>query len=122
MDNFDLNELMELVEAYVGRMIDAIYRRLSDRDFALDASEVVMLLLALINILGLDNRGVSPTEVLLMAAYGERGVLDRPNMRVIRWRNWALSGSDFANEIPDWEGPGPTNQVRCLCQPSEGLV
>ena len=38
------------------------------------------------------------TEVLLMAAYGERGVLDRPNMRVMRWRNGALSGSDLANE------------------------
>ena len=33
-----------------------------------------------------------------MAAYGERGVLERPNMRVMRWRNGALSGSDLANE------------------------
>ena len=33
-----------------------------------------------------------------MAAYGERGVLDHPNMRVMRWRNGALSGSDLANE------------------------
>ena len=33
-----------------------------------------------------------------MAAYGERGVLDRPNMRVMSWRNGALSGSDLANE------------------------
>ena len=33
-----------------------------------------------------------------MAAYGERGVLDRPNMRVMRWRNGVLSGSDLANE------------------------
>ena len=33
-----------------------------------------------------------------MAAYGERGVLDRPNMRVMRWRNGALSGSDLVNE------------------------
>ena len=40
----------------------------------------------------------SPTEVLLMAAYGERGVLDGPNMRVMRWRNGALSGSDLVNE------------------------
>ena len=53
-----------------------------------------MLLVALINILGHDNRG----EVLLMAVYGERGVLDRPNIRVRRWRNGALSGSDLANE------------------------
>ena len=57
-----------------------------------------MLLTALINILGHDNRGDRATEVLLMAAYGEREVLDRPNMRVMRWKNGALSGSDLANE------------------------
>ena len=33
-----------------------------------------------------------------MAAYGERAVLDRPNMRVMSWRNGALSVSDLANE------------------------
>ena len=98
MDNFNLDELMDLAEAYVGPMVDAIYRRLIERDFALEDPEVVMLLTALINILGHDNRGDRPTEVLLMAAYGERGVLDRPNIRVMRWRNGALSGSDLANE------------------------
>ena len=98
MDNFNLDELMDLTEAYVGPMVDAIYRRLMDRDFALEDPEVVMLLTALINILGHNNREDRPTEVLLMAAYGERGVLDRPNMRVMRWRNGALSGSDLANE------------------------
>ena len=98
MDNFNLDELMDLAEAYVGLMVDAIYRRLMERDFALEDPEVVMLLTALINILGHNNRGDRPTEVLLMAAYGERGVLDRPNMRVMRWRNGALSGSDLANE------------------------
>ena len=98
MDNFNLDELMDLADAYVGPMVHAIYRRLMDRDFALEDPEVVMLLTALINILGHDNRGNRPTEVLLMAAYEERGVLDRPNMRVMRWRNGALSGSDLANE------------------------
>ena len=98
MDNFNLDELMDLAEAYVGPMVDAIYGRLMARDFALEDPEVVMLLTALINILGHDNRGDRPTEVLLMAAYGERGVLDRPNMRVMRWRNGALSGIDLANE------------------------
>ena len=98
LDNLNLDELMDLAEAYVGPMIDAIYRRLMDRDFAPENPEVVMLLTALINILGHDNRGDRPTEVLLMAAYGERGVLDRPNMRVMRWRNGALSGSELANE------------------------
>ena len=98
MDNFKLDELMDLAEAYVGPMVDAIYRRLMDRDFALEDPEVVVLLTALINILGHDIRGDHPMEVLLMAAYGERGVLDRPNMRVMRWRNAALSGSDLANE------------------------
>ena len=98
MENFNLDELMDLAEAYVGPMIDAIYRRLMDRDFALEDPEVIIWLTVLINILGHDNRGDRPTEVLLMAAYGERGVLDRPNMRVMRWRNGALSGSDLANE------------------------
>ena len=70
-----------------------------DRDFALEDPEVVMMLAALINILGHDNRGDRPTEVLLMAVYGERRVLDCPNMRVMRWRNGALSGSDLANEL-----------------------
>ena len=56
MDNFKLYELMDLAEAYVGPMLDAIYRRLMDRGFALKDPEVVMLLTALINILGHDNR------------------------------------------------------------------
>ena len=85
-----MDELIDLAEAYVRPMVDATCRRLMDRDFALEDPEVVMLLTAQINILGHD--------VLLMAAYGERGLLDRPNMRVMRWRNGALSGSDLANE------------------------
>ena len=56
IDNFDSNELMDLAEAYVGPMIDAIYCRLMDPDFALEDPEVVMFLVALINILGKDNR------------------------------------------------------------------
>ena len=115
MDNFNLDELMDLAEAYVGPMIDAIYLRLMDRDFDLEDPEVFMLLTALINLLGHDNRGDRPTEVLLMAAYGERGVLDRPNMRVMRWRNGALSGCDLAKVL------GLTNQVKCLCPPSPNL-
>ena len=33
-----------------------------------------------------------------MAAFGQQGVLDRPNMKVMRSRNGPLSGSDLANE------------------------
>ena len=120
MDNINLDELMDLAEAYVGPMIDAIYRRLMDRDFALEDPEVVMLLTVLINILGHDNRGDRPTEVLLMAAYGERRVLDRPNMRVMRWRNGALSGVTWRMSL-DCKVPGLTNQVKCLCPPSPNL-
>ena len=54
-DNFDLNELMELAEAYKGPVIDAIYRRLMDRDFAVEDPEVIMLLVALTNSLGHDS-------------------------------------------------------------------
>ena len=63
-----MNELMDIAEAYVGLVIDAIYRRLMDRDFALEDPEVVMLLVDLISILEHDNRGDRPTEVLLMSA------------------------------------------------------
>ena len=41
MDTFNLDELMDLAETYVGPMIDAIYRRLMDRDFALEDPELV---------------------------------------------------------------------------------
>ena len=36
--------------------------------------------------------------IFLLAAYGQQGVLERPNMRAMRGRNGALSGSDMANE------------------------
>ena len=68
------------------------------RDFALEDPEVVLLLAALTNSLGHDNRRNRPTEVYLVAAYGKPGALPHPNMRVRRWRNGALSGSDLANE------------------------
>ena len=111
---------MDLAEAYVGPMVDAIYRRLMERDFALEDPEVVMLLTALINVLGHDNREDRPTEVLLIAAYGERGVLDRPNMRVMMWRNGALSGSDLANE-PGLGSSRTYQPGECLCPPSPNL-
>ena len=120
MDNFNLDELMDLAEAYGGPMVDAIYRRLMDRDFALEDPEVVMLLTALINILGHDSREDRPAEVLLMAAYGERGVLDRPKMRVMSCRNGALSGSDLVHE-PGLGSLRTYQQVRCLCPPSLSL-
>ena len=65
-------------------MIGAIYRRLMDRDFALEDPEVVMMLVALTNILGHNNSGDRPRKVLLMAAYGQQGVLEHPNMKVMR--------------------------------------
>ena len=66
-----------------------------DRDLALEDSKLVMLVMllsALTHILGHENRGEGPMEVLFMAAYGHQRVLDRLNMRVMSWRNGALSG------------------------------
>ena len=53
---------MDLAEAYVGPMVYAIYRRLMDRDFALEDPEVVMLLTALTNILGMITVGTAPRK------------------------------------------------------------
>ena len=56
-----------------------------------------MLLAALLNILGHDNRGDLPTEVLLMAAYGETELTDRPLTtaveRMIPTRNFSRGQS-----------------------------
>ena len=79
MDNFDLNELIDLAEAYIGPRGSHVAGRLKKH-------------------LRHDSRGFRSTEVLFLAAYEERGVLDRPNMRVMRRRNVAISGSDLANE------------------------
>ena len=62
MDNFNLDELMDLAEAYVGPMVDAIYRRLIERDFALEDPEVVMLLTALITSWGTTTVGTAPRK------------------------------------------------------------
>ena len=97
MDNID--KLIFLAEACVGPVIDELYRRLLERDYAQDDPEVAMLTGALTNILGHDNRGDRFKEAILIAAWGEQVVLDRPSLRVLRWRNGALSGSDLAHEL-----------------------
>ena len=96
MDNFD--ELMDLAEVYASSIIDELYHRLLERDFAHDDPEVVMWTAALTYFQGHDNRGDRPAEVLLIADWGEQGGLDRSSLRVMRWRNGALSGSDLAHE------------------------
>ena len=66
MDNFD--ELVDLSEVYVGPELDELYRRLLERNYAQEDIEVITLTAALVNILGHDNRGERPAEVLLIAA------------------------------------------------------
>ena len=83
MDNFfDVNELMDLAVAYVRPVIDAIYRRLMDQNFALEDPELFMLMTALTDIFRHKNRWDCPTEVLLMVTYGKQWLLDRSNMTV----------------------------------------
>ena len=69
---------MDLTDSYVGLVVDELYSKLLERDYAQDDPEVVMLTTALTNILGYDNRGERPTEFLLMAAWGEQELLDTP--------------------------------------------
>ena len=56
MNNFDLNELMDLAEAYVGPTIDAIYRRLMDREFAGVAGRLNKHLLSSADVAGQLNK------------------------------------------------------------------
>ena len=87
-----------MADADLGPVIDELFCRLLERDYAQNDPKVTMLTAALINILGHKNRGDRPTEVLLMVACGGQGVVDRQSLLVMRWRNGALSGSDFAHE------------------------
>ena len=57
IDNFDVNGFLDVAEAYVGSIKDALFCRLMERDFALDDPESVMLTVASANILGHDKRG-----------------------------------------------------------------
>ena len=82
----------------MGPLIHELFFRLLETDYAQYDPEVVRLPAALTNIVEHDKRGNHPTEVLLMVAWGEKGVLDRPTLRVMRWRRQALSGSDLAHE------------------------
>ena len=76
MDNFI--ELMDLTEDYVETVINDLRRRLREREYVQDDPEVVMLTTALTKNLGLDNPGDHPTVVLVIAARGDAGVMDRP--------------------------------------------
>ena len=108
MDNFDLNESMNLKEAYVGPMIDAIYHRLMERDFSMEHPEVVILLAALPNILGHDNRGDR-----LWTTKSTRPSKHQGNEA----EKWALSGRVLANYC---EVQGPTNLVKYYFRSSLG--
>ena len=79
IDNFD-DDLMDLVEAYPGQEEDHLYRWSMERDYSQKDPEVVMILAALTKILGHDKRVYQPMEVLLMAAWGKHGLLDRPSV------------------------------------------
>ena len=58
-----------------------------------------MLMVALTNHLEQhDYSGYRHSEVLLMAAYVERGIIARPDTRVIKRRNEGHSGSYLPNE------------------------
>ena len=89
MDNFYLIELMDLAEAY---------DRTDDRCNLSPSDRLSLRFRGLNENLGHDNRGDRPTEALLTAAYGQQGVIDRQNIRLLRWQNGALSGVLLANE------------------------
>ena len=46
LGDFDVNELMDQSKAYVGPVVDEIYRQLIERDFNLNNPEMPMILAA----------------------------------------------------------------------------
>ena len=77
-----------------------------------------MLTDALTNILGHDNRGDRPLEILLMAAWGVQGELDRLSQRVMRWINGTREATWRTN--PGWVPQRRNSLERCLSRPGLG--
>ena len=84
MENFNLDELMDLAEAYVGPMVRCDLSSADRTRLRSGGPRGGHVADRPDQHLGARQPWGPPTEVLLMAAYGERGVLDRPNMRVMR--------------------------------------
>ena len=57
-----------------------------------------MVVVALLNALGREDRGNCPTEVVLMLAFGESGTAERGRNRLMRLRRGEMSGHDSARE------------------------
>ena len=57
-----------------------------------------MFVVALLNALGRQGRGIRPTEVVLTLAYGKSGTAERGRNRLMRWRRGEISGHDLARE------------------------
>ena len=91
----DTNELMEFLSASLGATLDEIYQRLIDCDFTREDPGLAMFVVALLNALGREGRGIRPTEVVLS---GESGTAERGRNRLMRWRRGEMSGHDLARE------------------------
>ena len=83
----DMNGLMDLISASLGTILDEMYQRLVDCNFALEDWELVMFTaVALFNAMGREGRVYRPKEVVLMLAFGESGTAERGQNRLMRWR------------------------------------
>ena len=95
----DINDLMDSISASLGTTLDQIYQRLVDCNFTLEDPDLAIFTVALLNAMGTEGRGDSPTEVVFMLAFGESGTAEeRVRNRFMRWRRGEMSGHDLARE------------------------
>ena len=94
----DTNDLMEFLSTSLGATLDEIYQRLIDCDFAQEDPGLAMFVVALLDALGREGRGICPTEVVIMLVFGESGTAERVRNRLMRWRRGETSGHDLARE------------------------
>ena len=94
----DTNDLMDFISVSSGTTLDGIYQHLVDCNFALEDSELAMFTASLLDAMGREGRGDSPTEVVLMLAYGESGTAERGQNRLMRWRRGEMFGHNLARD------------------------
>ena len=78
-----------------------------------------MLMAALTNILEHENRGERPTQVLLIAVWGEQGVLDHPSLCAVNPKNKTSPEAIWRMNL-GWEPRERTSLERCFFQPGLG--
>ena len=98
---------MDHISASLGTTLDEIYQRLVDCNVRLEDPELAMFTVALLIAMGKERAVGTPTEVVLIFAFGESGTAKRNRNMLMRWRRGEMSSHILALDYRLGEMPMP---------------